>query len=152
MEPEVRGQTRTGHKDGTSKTSNKIMDIIESVNETDMSHRCRQLLDVNTLRGRDSPHAILVQSDDMYNYPLHSGVGETPFQPATQTVYSFAEIVTNKHQIINVVPKNKMCCKHSHLLAEGTAEHHCSPAVWGANLPMHHTNGNEFTWAREGIL
>ena len=98
-----------------------------------MSHKCRQLVDVNTLRGSDSPHAIPVQSDGMYNIynPLYSGVGETPFHPSTQTVYSFAENVTNKYQIIKVVTKNKLCSKHSHLLAEGTAE---------------------FTWAREGIL
>ena len=82
-------------------TSNKVMAMIESVNEADMSHRCRQLVDVNTLRGSDSPHAIPVQSNGMYNKPLYSGVGETPVQPATQTVYSFAENVTNKHQIIN---------------------------------------------------
>ena len=37
------------------KTSNKIMPIIENLNEADMSNRCRQLVDVNTLRGSDSP-------------------------------------------------------------------------------------------------
>ena len=46
---------------------------------------------------------------------------------------------------MKVVTKNKFCSKHSHLLAEGTADHHFSPAVCGANLPMHHT------WAREGM-
>ena len=51
---------------------------------------------------------------------------------------------------MKVVTKNKLCSKHSHLLAEGTADHHFSPAVCGANLPMHHTIGDEFTWAREG--
>ena len=98
-------------------------------------------MDVNTLRGSDSLRAIPVQSDGMYNNPLYSGVGETPFQPATQTVYSFAENVTNKHQIIKVVTKNKICSKHSHLLDEGTVDHHCSPGVCGANLPMQHTMG-----------
>ena len=94
------------------------MAMIESVNEADMSHRCRQLVDVNTLKGSDSPNVIPVQSDGIYNnplYPLYSGVGETPLQPATQTVYSFAENVTNKHKIIKVITKSKMCCEHSHL-------------------------------------
>ena len=127
------------------------MPLIESVNKADMSHRCHQLEDVNTLRGSDSPHAIPVQSDGMYNNPLYSGVGETPFQPATQTVYLLAENVTNKHQIIKVVTKNKICPKHSHLLDKGTVDHHCSPGVCGANLPMHHTIGDEFAWAREGM-
>ena len=30
-------------------------------------------------------------------------------------------------------------------------DQHCSPGVCGANLPMHHTIGDEFTWAREGM-
>ena len=48
------------------KTLNKVMPMIESLNEADMSHRCHQLVDVNTPRGSDSPHAIPVQSDGMY--------------------------------------------------------------------------------------
>ena len=65
------------------------MAMIESVHEADMRHRCHQLVDVNTLRESDSPHAI--------------------------SVHSIAENVTNKHQIIKVVPKNKICPKQSHL-------------------------------------
>ena len=58
------------------KTSNKVMTMIESVSDSvDMRHRCHQLVDVNTLRGSDSPHAIPVQSDGMYNNPLYSGGG-----------------------------------------------------------------------------
>ena len=58
---------------------------------------------------------VIPHMPSLYNNPLYSGVGETPFQPATQTVYSIAENVTNKHQIIKVVPKNKICPKQSHL-------------------------------------
>ena len=72
------------------KSSNTVMPLIEALNESDMSRRCRQLVDVNTLRGCDSPNAVAVQCDGMYNKPLYSGVGETPFQPATQTMYSVA--------------------------------------------------------------
>ena len=63
--------------------------------------------------------------------------------------YSFAENATNKQKSIKVVTKNKICYKHSHFLDEGTAEPHFSTGVCGANLPMHHTIGDEFTWARE---
>ena len=66
-------------------------------------------------------------------------------------MYPFTEHVTNKHRIIRVVIKNKTCSKHGHLLEEGTADHHCSPVECGANLLMHHTVGDEFTWAREGM-
>ena len=106
---------------------------------------------VNILRGSDSPHAIPVQSDGMNNNPLYSGKGETPFQPAIQTVYSFAKNVTNIHQIIKVITKNKICSKHCHLLDEGTINQHCSSKMCGANLPMQHTIGDEFTWAWEGM-
>ena len=87
---------------------------VEKLDEADMSHRCRQLLDINRLHGSKSPHAIPVQCDGMYNNPLYSGIGETPFQPAKQTVYSFAEDVTSKRQNIKMVTKNTICSKHGH--------------------------------------
>ena len=62
------------------------MHLIEALNESDMSRRCRQLVDVNTLRGCESPNAVAIQCDGIFYNPLYSGVGETPFQPATQTV------------------------------------------------------------------
>ena len=126
------------------------MSLIESVNEADNRHRCHQLVDVNTLWGSDSPHATPVQSDGMYNNPLYSGVGETPFQPATQTVYSFTKNVTNNHPIIEVVTKNRICSKHSHLLDEGTVDQHFSAWVCGANLPMQHTMGTSSTGQGRG--
>ena len=85
-------------------------------------------MDVKTLWGRKSI-AIPILSDSMYNNTLYSGVGETPFQSATQTVYSFAVNVTNKHQIIKVVTKNKICSRHDHSLDEGTADHHYIPDI-----------------------
>lgn len=74
---------------------------IETLNTANMSRRCRQLVDVNTIRGHESPQSIDVQCDGMYNNPLYSGVGETPFQPATQTVYSVAENVTKNTKSLN---------------------------------------------------
>ena len=87
------------------KTSNKAMAKVEKLNEADMSRRCRQLVDIIRLRGSKSPHSIPVQCDGMYNNPLYSGIGETPFQPATQTVYSFSEVVISKRQIIKTCDK-----------------------------------------------
>ena len=128
------------------KSSNTVMSLIKALNESDMSRRCRQLVDVNTLRGCDSPNAVAVQCDGMYNNPLYSGVVETPFQPAIQTVYSMAEIVTSKKQIIKLVTKNKICSRHGHLLGEGHVDHSSSPGVCGANLPMQHTTEPERVW------
>ena len=61
------------------KTSNIVMAKVEKLNEADMSRRCRQLVDTNRLRGSKSPHAIPVECDGIYNNPLYSGIGETPF-------------------------------------------------------------------------
>ena len=61
-------------------------------------------------------------------------------------MYPFTEHVTNKHQIIKVVIRNKTYSKLSHLPEEGTADYHCSLGESGANLPMHHTIGDQFIW------
>ena len=78
------------------KTSNIVMAEVVNPNKVDMSPRCHQLVDINRLCGSNSPHAIPVQCVGMYSNPLYSGIGETPFQSATQIVYFFAEDVTSK--------------------------------------------------------
>ena len=76
------------------KTSNIVMAKVDKLNEVDMSRRCRQLVDISRLHGSKSPHDIPVQCEGTYNNPLYSEIGETLFQPAKQTVYTFAEDVT----------------------------------------------------------
>ena len=58
---------------------------------------------------------------------------------------------TSKRQIIKLVKKNQICSKRGHLLDESDINHSCSPGVCGANLPMQHTIGDEYTWASEGM-
>ena len=62
-------------------------------NKADMSRRCCQQVDINHPSGNKSSHAISVECDGMYNNPLYSRIRETPFETATQTVYSFPEDV-----------------------------------------------------------
>ena len=50
-----------------------------------------------------------------------------------------------------MVTMNKICSIHGHLLDESNASHSCSPGVCGANLPMQHTIGDEYTWAKHTI-
>ena len=50
-----------------------------------------------------------------------------------------------------MVTKKTICSKHGHLLDESNASHSCSPRVCGANLPMQHTIGDEYTWTSEGM-
>ena len=49
---------------------------------------------MSTPLGEVIPHrpSLYRAMHGMYNNPLYSGVGETPFQTATQTVYSFTEM------------------------------------------------------------
>ena len=54
------------------------------VNETHMQERRQKLINLNKLRGFDESHPISVSGDARYNNRLESGVGKTPFQPATQ--------------------------------------------------------------------
>ena len=73
------------------KTSNIVMAEVVNLNKVDMSPRCHQLVDINRLCRSKSPHAIPVQCEVTYINPLYSGIGETLFQRATQSVYFFAE-------------------------------------------------------------
>ena len=82
---------------------------------------------------------------------MYSGIGETPFQPTTQTVNSFAEDVNSKRQIKEMLTKNKICSNHGHSLDESHTNHSCCPGVCGVNLPMQHTMGDEYTWASKGM-
>lgn len=127
-------------------TANKVNDQIVSENTKDMKRRRQRLKQINIMRGLKSPENIHVQSDGMYNNPLYSGVGKTPFQPATQMVYSVAENETKNHDIISLVTKNKLCSKHKHLDREQTCGPSCS-----ANIPFDKSIGDEYSWAREAF-
>lgn len=128
------------------KTANKVNKQIINENIKDMKRRRQRLKQINILRGLKSPENINVQSDGMYNNPLYSGVGKTPFQPATQMVYSVAENETRNHDIISLVTKNKLCSKHKHLDREQTCGPSCS-----ANIPFEKSIGDEYSWAREAF-
>ena len=80
---------------GLQKCANKVCKTIENVNKSDMKARRKTLRTINLLRGQPETE-IAVQSDGMFNNPLYSGIGKTPFQPATQCSYSVVENVTNK--------------------------------------------------------
>ncbi|XP_061167729.1 uncharacterized protein LOC133176644, partial [Saccostrea echinata] len=131
------------------KTSNTVMQKVVTLNKSDMKKRCKKLVNINKLRGAPNPNNIGIQCDGMYNNSLYSGVGETPFQPATQTVFSIAEDVTSSHEIISLVTKNKICPERQHL--KNNPSHVCTEQTCGANIPMTKNIGDEFTWAKEGI-
>lgn len=85
--------------------------IIQKENRADMKRRREQLKKLN--RWQNLPeNNVAVQSDGTYNNPLYSGVGRTPFQPATQCAYVVAENQTSQKQIIALETVNKLCSKN----------------------------------------
>lgn len=129
------------------KSANKVCDKIKSINEADMKRRRQRLIQVNKLRGLENPNEINVQCDGMYNNNIYSGIGKTPFQPATQTVYSVAENETNNHDIIAIATKNKLCSHRNHLKSDKS--HKCFSEECSANIPFEKSIGDEFSWAKE---
>ena len=65
---------------GFQKCANKVCKTIENVNKSDKKARRKTLRTISLLRGQPEK---AVQSDGIFNNPLYSGIGKTPFQPAT---------------------------------------------------------------------
>jgi 1,6-anhydro-N-acetylmuramate kinase len=64
-------------------------------------------------------HPISVLGDARYNNRLESGVGKTPFQPATQSVYCISENETPHKDIICVNIDNMLCDTAQLMRAKG---------------------------------
>lgn len=76
-----------------------------------MKDRREALKRINQLRG-NLRNEIDIDADGAYNNKLYSGVGNTPFQPATQCNYLVVENVTKDRQLIAMENVNKLCSKH----------------------------------------
>lgn len=132
---------------GIQDACNKILPEIEEINKNDMKMRREKIKDIQRQNGKSNPNVINAQSDGMYNNNLYSGVGKTPFQPATQVIYSLAENVTQQHDIIGLVVHNKLCSKGKHL--KPSDEHQCLGKDCSATIPFEKSIGDEKTWAKE---
>ncbi|CAG2198088.1 unnamed protein product [Mytilus edulis] len=109
---------------GIQDACNKILPEIEEINKNDMKMRRERIKDMQQQNGKSNPNVINAQSDGMYNNNLYSGVGKTPFQPATQVIYSLAENVTQQHDSIGLGVHNKHCSKVN------ISNHQMSTNVW----------------------
>lgn len=132
---------------GIQKICNKVLPEVEKISKEDMKQRREQLKCLQNTSGKTNPNVIDVQSDGLYNNNLYSGVGKTPFQPATQVIYSMAENVTPKHDIIGLVVKNKLCSKGKHL--KESDDHQCLGKNCTATIPFQQNIGDEKSWAKE---
>ena len=66
------------------------------INKSDMKRLRKRLINIKKLPGAENAPVVCLQGDGAYNNPLYAGAGRTPFQHATQVVYT-------------VVAKNKLC-------------------------------------------
>lgn len=132
---------------GMQHTSNIVAKSIESKNKEDLKHQREKVKRVKTLRG-DNPHTINVQGDGVYSNRIYSGIGKTPFQPATQSTYTVAENETFKHNLIDTNPKSKLCSAKykKHKVSTKVGEH---AGFCSANLNMQDSIGDEQSRARE---
>ncbi|CAG2254295.1 unnamed protein product [Mytilus edulis] len=129
---------------GLQKRANKVLPEIININKEDMKARRKQLIEINTLRGRKDPGSVSLQADGAYNNALYSGIGKSPFQSATQVVYSVAKSETEDNSIIGVVFKNKLCSVHPIKSGEK-----CTSAC-SSNLTFIKSI-DKYTWAKEAL-
>lgn len=132
---------------GMQNSANKVCEKIKLENLSDMAKIREELKTINTYRGHPQ-NEIDVEGDACYNNPLYSGVGKTPFQPATQSCYVIVENMTDKKLVINLVTKNKLCSHGKDHSNENINEKNCKCTQ---NLQMVESIGNEEASAKEGL-
>lgn len=137
---------------GMQRNANTVGNVIVQTNQSDMIRIRSQLKDQNVLRGLEHDSPINVEGDGRYNNPLYSSLGKTPYQPATQAVYTISENLTPKKKIIAVSLKNKLCRNAELLRSKGgdvTCPDHAG--VCTANIAWDAPIGNEREMAAECV-
>lgn len=135
------------------RQANAVATVLEALNKKDMNERLGYLVHLSHIvTGQNICNPIACEGDARYNNYLSSGVGKTPYQPATQAVYTFSENVTPAKRIVGLVTKNKLCRRAEYLQSHGKQvtcpkhDGHCS-----ANLQPTDSIGDEKSWATEGF-
>jgi hypothetical protein len=129
------------------KGANQVNPKIVSANQKDMKQRMANLRTLNVKRGLPHDAPINIEADATYNNRLNSGVGKTPYQPATQASYLVAENVTSERQIICANTYSKICsCRKRNIL--GVIQHGTGCP---ANLPHDAVIGNEGRYMKDAV-
>ncbi|CAG2241204.1 unnamed protein product [Mytilus edulis] len=143
----LRGNIPAPSTKGMQNSANKVNEKIEIQNVADMADIRTELKTINKMRGHPESH-IDVEGDGCYNNPLYSGIGKTPFQPATQSCYVVVENMTDKKLVINLVTKNKLCSHGKDHSNENINKKNCKCTQ---NLQMVESIGNEQRSASESL-
>lgn len=135
--------SQTGMQNAAIQASKTII----AANTDDMKERREGLKKINLENGQPE-NIINAESDGIYNNPLYSGCGKTPFQPSTQCTYIVAENVTANRQIIAIENENKLCSKYGMHTAESMmCDVQAGPCT--ATTPMESSIGNEEKYAKK---
>ncbi|XP_071171005.1 uncharacterized protein [Mytilus edulis] len=130
-------------------SANVVSEIIEEYNQKDLAQKRKFLKEINILKG-DNPNIINTQADGMYNNTIYSGMGKTPFQPATQCTYNMLENNTYKHNIVSTRQVSKLCSNKSEHKTKTKVKYHkghCS-----ASIEMHDSIGSKERRAKDCLL
>ena len=93
---------------GLYKSGARTTDILVKANRKDMSSKLQEAQQTNVRMGRPK-HLISLEADGMYNNPISSGAGKTPFQAASQATFIGVENVTRNKYIVHAGTYNKLC-------------------------------------------
>ena len=106
------------------KQANTVGETIIKCNEDDMHNEQDTIKHIQECRGTKN-QSIAAEGDGRYNNALWSGGGKTPFQPATQMVYTVSENVSSSKKIIGVYTGNKLCKQATRLRSQGHKDVKC---------------------------
>lgn len=128
---------------GLYKSGAKTTDILVDTNVRDMGSKLEEVQETNFRMGRPK-NLISLEADGMYNNPISSGVGRTPFQAASQATFVGVENVTKNKYIVHAGTYNKLCHSCSN---KGQHDH----AKCTRNLNPEDTIGNEGQFLRNAV-
>ena len=115
-----------------------------------MDNIIKELKEVQHARGHKMDAPIDIAMDARYNNPVHSGVGVTPYQAASQVTHLVTESITKYGKIIRKTDRSKLCqvCAiHSGKSESAPPPHECT-----ASLKVSDPIGDERALARESLL
>lgn len=141
---------------GMQKNSNTVCNELVTQNNQTMLEIENSIKAMNVIKGLPEREAssINLEMDCRYNNPQYSGVGNTPFQAATQVSLTSVENCSKEKKVIDLVVKNKLCQTARRLERKSGESVSCPnhKGICSANLQVHSVIGDEGSWAKESLL
>ena len=129
-----------------NELADRISKEVVEMNEENMSNIRKEIKMTKEVAGEIDPGCIRVEGDGRFN----NRFGDTPFQQATQAVYTVLENESPKKRVITISIAN-MLCKRGQIarLKEKSIACPNHPGSCTANIPEDAVIGNEEKYARK---